>query len=103
MLRKLYGYFYEFNIAIVALKFGTKDVEAIHGLIPGAKNNGSGWRVPCNLTTSIEFTIGGQAFPIDPRDIAFYPVTEDPGYCMSGIAVGGVGPFFLNTEWLVSC
>ncbi len=87
------------------LKFCPKDVEAIHKLIPGAKDNGSGWRVPCNLTSgsSIEFTIGEQAFPVDPRDIAFYPVPEDPGYCMSGIAVGGVGPFFLNNEWLVSC
>jgi hypothetical protein len=33
--------------------------------------------------------------------MAFYPLAEEPGYCMSGIAVGGVGPFYLDNEWLV--
>lgn len=54
------------------------------------------------MTTVISLTIGGQAFAIDPRDIAFYPVEAGSTMCMSGIAVGGVGPFYLNTEWLVS-
>ncbi|KAJ3512881.1 hypothetical protein NLJ89_g3267 [Agrocybe chaxingu] len=77
------------------------DVEAIHQAIPGARYDGGGWTVPCNLTTSLSFKIGGQSFPIDPRDIAFYPIDEDSTECMSGIAVGGVGPFYLDNEWLV--
>ncbi|KAF8802552.1 acid protease, partial [Phlegmacium glaucopus] len=79
------------------------DVDAIHNLIPGAKFDGGGWTVPCNLNTSLSLTISGQAFSIEPRDMVFYPV--DPGFpsrgCMSGIGIGGVWPFYLNTQWLV--
>jgi len=53
------------------------------------------------MTTSIALTIGGRSFSIDPRDVAFYPLADEPGFCMSGIAVGGVGPFYLDNEWLV--
>ncbi|KAH9481636.1 putative aspartic-type endopeptidase CTSD [Psilocybe cubensis] len=77
------------------------DVDAIHSKIPGARFDGSGWIVPCNMTTSIALTIGGQKFPMDPRDIAFYPVEYESPECMSGIAAGGVGPFYLDNEWLV--
>ncbi|KAF8150777.1 aspartic peptidase domain-containing protein [Crassisporium funariophilum] len=78
-------------------------VDEIHSHIPGSKFDGGGWTVPCTLTTIISLTIGGQKFSIDPRDIAFYPVDpENPkGDCMSGIGIGGVGPFYLDNEWLV--
>ncbi|PPQ83461.1 hypothetical protein CVT25_007052 [Psilocybe cyanescens] len=77
------------------------DVNVIHSHILGARYDGSGWIVPCNMTTAIALTIGGQIFSIDPRDVAFYPVEYGSTECMSGIAVGGVGPFYLDNEWLV--
>lgn len=54
------------------------------------------------MTTVISLTIGGRAFSIEPRDIAFAPVEFGSDICMSGIGIGGVGPFYLNTDWLVS-
>jgi len=54
------------------------------------------------MTTVISLTIGGRAFSIEPRDIAFSPVEYDSDICMSGIGIGGVGPFYLSTDWLVS-
>lgn len=54
------------------------------------------------MTTVISLTIAGQEFNIDPADIAFWPLEEGSSQCTSGIAVGGVGPFYLATEWLVS-
>jgi len=54
------------------------------------------------MTTVITLTIGGKQYPIDPRDIAFFQVEGGSPDCMSGIAAGGVGPFFKNNEWLVS-
>ncbi|KDR78924.1 hypothetical protein GALMADRAFT_1280112 [Galerina marginata CBS 339.88] len=77
------------------------DVDVIHNHIPGAQYDGSGWTVPCNMTTTLSLTIGDQPFSVDPRDIAFYPVEPGSRDCISGIAVGGVGPFYLNNEWLV--
>ncbi|KAF8969249.1 aspartic peptidase domain-containing protein [Flammula alnicola] len=77
------------------------DVDAIHGTIPGARYGDGGWMVPCNMTTIISLTIGGQAFTIDPRDVAFYPVQLNSKECVSGIGIGGVGPFYLSNEWLV--
>jgi len=54
------------------------------------------------MTTVISLTIGGRPFSIDPRDIAFAPVEHGSDICMSGIGIGGVGPFYLSTDWLVS-
>ncbi|KIM39978.1 hypothetical protein M413DRAFT_446879 [Hebeloma cylindrosporum] len=76
------------------------DVDAIHALIPGSTFDGQGWSVPCNMTTIISLTIGGRAFSIDPRDIAFAPIEYGSDICMSGIGIGGVGPFYQNTDWL---
>ncbi|KAF9048515.1 aspartic peptidase A1 [Panaeolus papilionaceus] len=77
------------------------DATAIHNLIQGAKSDGQGgFTVPCTTTASVALTFNGQAFAIDPRDIAFQPVDpNDPqGDCVSGIAAGDVGG---ATEWLV--
>ncbi|KAK2460904.1 hypothetical protein APHAL10511_007374 [Amanita phalloides] len=78
-----------------------KDTAAIHAAIPGAKNIGGTWTVPCNFTTPISFKIGGREFTIDHRDIAFIPFEQnDPnGACMSGISPGNAG--LVDTEWLV--
>ncbi|KAF9561944.1 aspartic peptidase A1 [Agrocybe pediades] len=78
------------------------DVDAIHSHIPGSKRDDSGsWTVPCNMTTVLSLTIGGKKFPLDPRDIAFFQVEGGSPDCMSGIAAGGVGPFYQNNDWLV--
>ncbi|PFH53094.1 hypothetical protein AMATHDRAFT_45724 [Amanita thiersii Skay4041] len=79
----------------------SKDVEAIHRAIPGAKYDGEKWIVPCTLKVSVSLTFGGREFAIDPRDIAFLPMNpDDPtGDCMSGISEGNVGP--VDFEWLV--
>ncbi|TFK40260.1 aspartic peptidase domain-containing protein [Crucibulum laeve] len=79
-----------------------EDVDTIHQAIPGANFDGSGWTVPCKMSTSLALTFKGQEFPIDPRDIAFLPLDEDnPEMCMSGISAGNVGFFGQTTEWLV--
>ncbi|KJA26381.1 hypothetical protein HYPSUDRAFT_318649 [Hypholoma sublateritium FD-334 SS-4] len=77
------------------------DAQAIHNAIPGAQYDGNGFMVPCNMTTVLSLTIGGNAFTVEPRDIAFHPVEEGSATCVSGISVGTVGPFDLNTDWLV--
>lgn len=76
------------------------DATAVHNLIDGAKADGQGgFTVPCTTTASVAFTFGGQAFTIDPRDLAFTPATNDPnGDCISGISSGNIGG---ATEWLV--
>lgn len=77
------------------------DAQTIHNNIQGAQPDGQGgFTVPCNLTDSVAFTYGGQAFTIDPRDIAFQPVDPNnpEGDCASGITAGDVGG---PDEWLV--
>lgn len=78
------------------------DAAAVHQNIQGAKSDGQGgFTVPCTLKDSVALTFGGNAFAIDPRDIAVSPVNAaDPtGDCTSGISAGNVGG---ATEWLVS-
>jgi hypothetical protein len=77
------------------------DAQTIHDQIKGAKSDGQGgFVVPCTLKDSVALTYGGQAFTIDPRDIAFQPVdaTNPDGNCFSGITAGQIGG---ATEWLV--
>jgi len=77
------------------------DAQTIHNNIQGAASDGQGgFTVPCTLTDSVALTYNGQAFTIDPRDIAFSPVdASDPtGNCTSGITSGQIGG---ATEWLV--
>ncbi|KAF8969251.1 aspartic peptidase A1 [Flammula alnicola] len=67
----------------------------------GSKSDGQGgFTVPCTTTASVALTFGGQAFAIDPRDIAFQPVNANnpTGDCVSGITSGQIGG---ATEWLV--
>jgi hypothetical protein len=77
------------------------DAIAIHQAIPGAQSDGNGgFTVPCTTNASLAPTFGGQAFAIDPRDIAFQPVNpNDPtGDCVSGISEGNLtGP----NQWLM--
>lgn len=76
------------------------DANAVHALIAGAKSDGQGgFTIPCNTTTQVSLKFGTQAFNIDPRDLAFAPVSNDPnGDCLSGISSGNVGG---ANEWLV--
>lgn len=78
------------------------DAQAVHAAIQGAKADGQGgFTVPCTTQASVALTFGGQAFAIDPRDLAFQPVdANNPnGDCVSGISSGNIGG---ATEWLVS-
>ncbi|KAF8199635.1 aspartic peptidase A1 [Pholiota molesta] len=77
------------------------DAATIHNSIPGAASDGQGgFTVPCTTTASVALTFGGQAFAIDPRDIAFQPVDANnpQGDCTSGITAGSIGG---ANEWLV--
>jgi len=77
------------------------DAQAVHAAITGAKSDGQGgFTVPCDTQSSVALTFGGQAFAIDPRDLAFQPVdANNPnGDCVSGISSGNIGG---ATEWLV--
>ncbi|RXW21445.1 hypothetical protein EST38_g4402 [Candolleomyces aberdarensis] len=53
----------------------------LYSSIPGAATFTQGgsrvWIIPCNTTTIVEFTFGGQRFPIHPLDLSFIiqPVT----------------------------
>lgn len=76
------------------------DASAIHALIPGSQPDGQGgFTVPCNTKAQVALKFGNSEFTIDPRDLAFAPLTNDPnGDCASGISSkeGGDG-----TQWLV--
>jgi hypothetical protein len=76
------------------------DAVAVHALIPGAQSDGQGgFTIPCNTQTQVALTFGNTVSSIDPRDLAFAPLSNDPnGDCASGITSGNVGG---PTEWLV--
>ncbi len=77
------------------------------GAAPGAS---TAYYVPCDANVAFSFAIGGDVFPIDPRDLATVPAPDAPGMCVSGISGGGglgdgswlVGDVFLkNVDWPV--
>jgi len=76
------------------------DAEAVHALVPGSKSDGQGgFTVPCNTKAQIALQFGNRRFTIDPRDLAFAPLSDDPaGDCLSGISSGQVGD---ANAWLV--
>ena len=77
------------------------DAAAVHATIPGAKSDGQGgFIIPCTTTASVALTFEGQAFAIDPRDMAFLPVDPNnlKGDCVSGIMSGQIGG---ANQWLV--
>lgn len=77
------------------------DAQALHAQIPGAKSDGQGgFTIPCTTDAQIAFTMGGQSFAIDPRDLLFVPVNQNnlQGDCVSGIMSGQIGG---PQEWLV--
>lgn len=85
------------------LQVSPADAQIIHNLIKGTKPDGhGGFTVPCTLQDKLALTIGGQAFSIDPRDLAVTPVNaNDPqGDCTSGVSSSTGIP--ANT-WVVSC
>ncbi|CEL55573.1 hypothetical protein RSOLAG1IB_01585 [Rhizoctonia solani AG-1 IB] len=77
------------------------DAQALHAQIPGSKSDGQGgFTIPCTTDAQIAFTMGGQSFAIDPRDLLFVPVNQNnlQGDCVSGIMSGQIGG---PQEWLV--
>ncbi|CAE6462297.1 unnamed protein product [Rhizoctonia solani] len=77
------------------------DAQALHAQIPGAKSDGQGgFTIPCTTDAQVAFTMGGQSFAIDPRDLLFVPVNQNnlQGDCVSGIMSGQIGG---PQEWLV--
>ncbi|KAH7341636.1 aspartic peptidase domain-containing protein [Rhizoctonia solani] len=77
------------------------DAQALHAQIPGAKSDGQGgFTIPCTTDAQIAFTMGGNSFAIDPRDLLFVPVNQNnlQGDCVSGIMSGQIGG---PQEWLV--
>jgi hypothetical protein len=79
-----------------------QDAEAIHGAIEGAKSDGNGgFTIPCTSNATIDLSIGGGTFSINPADLAFQPVdfSDLQGDCVSGISGGNIGQ---ANQWLVS-
>ncbi|BGP20673.1 hypothetical protein JCM10213v2_008836 [Rhodosporidiobolus nylandii] len=76
------------------------DAEAIHAAIPGARPDGQGgFTLPCTTTAVLSLSFGGVAFPIQPRDLTFLPLSDNlNGDCVSSISSGDVGG---QGEWLV--
>ncbi|KAF8699264.1 Acid protease, partial [Rhizoctonia solani] len=77
------------------------DAQALHAQIPGSKSDGQGgFTIPCTTDAQVAFTMGGQSFAIDPRDLLFVPVNQNnlQGDCVSGIMSGQIGG---PQEWLV--
>jgi len=79
------------------------DAEAIHAAIPGSQSDGQGgFTIPCNSKSVVSLSFGGKAFDVDPRDLAFQPLSRDPnGDCVSGIAGAPNGAVGNANEWLV--
>ena len=80
------------------------DAAALHARIPRAKGpDASGlYFIPCATDVTFAFTISGEDFAIDPRDLVLDEIdTTDPeGYCQSGIAAA-VATADLDPLWLV--
>lgn len=76
------------------------DAAKLMAAIPGAASDGQGgFTVPCTTNSSVALTFGGTTFNIDPRDMAFLPVSNDlQGDCVAGVSSGQIGA---ATEWLV--
>ncbi|TFY56518.1 hypothetical protein EVG20_g8895 [Dentipellis fragilis] len=85
--------------------FGTTDIsmspaeaDALNVKITGAKKISSGvWQIPCNTQAKLALTIGGKAWPVDPRDLAFAPVAGAAGLCESNI----VGQEKVAGQWIL--
>ncbi|KAK0469920.1 aspartic peptidase domain-containing protein [Desarmillaria tabescens] len=66
-----------------------KDVYSIHQKIPGARFDRDSWIIPCQTSVVVSFVIGDKEFPIDSRDLGFFPVDENNTVdCISGISHG---------------
>lgn len=77
------------------------DADAIHAAIPGSAKGANGdYTIPCTTTSTVSLVIGGKAFNINPKDLAFLPIDIDKldGECQSGITAGQIGG---ARQWLV--
>jgi hypothetical protein len=88
-----------FSIAGTTLLIAPQDdVEKIHKAIGGKADEGGRFTLPCNTNATLALSFGGRDFVINPKDLAFFPLTSNPtGDCLSGISAGDIG---VNT-WLV--
>ncbi|KAI0328368.1 acid protease [Cubamyces sp. BRFM 1775] len=59
------------QVAVDAIYSSIPGAVPYHGAIPGTDNGGNvtNWIVPCNASTNLTFTLGGQDYPVHPRDI----------------------------------
>jgi hypothetical protein len=92
-----------FDTGTTGILAPTKDADAIHKAIHGAKSDGQGgFTLPCTANATIALTFGGKSFAIDPRDLADGPVDEAKpnGDCVSGISAD-VGGDDTAAQWLV--
>ena len=48
---------------------------------------GNGGRYPCTHSHSLAFSIGGQLFPVDPRDLAAQALPDSIEVCYPNIAM----------------
>ncbi|KAK7032874.1 acid protease [Favolaschia claudopus] len=85
------------------LAIPTKDADAVHAKIPGAKLQGSGqYSVPCNTTTVVSLKFGGKSFDINPKDLPFAALGKTTGDCTSGIASFDDDKFLVGDTFLKS-
>lgn len=83
------------------------DVEKIHEVIGGRANEDGRFIVPCNINATVALSFGGHDFAIDPKDLAFFPLSGNPtGDCLSGITASDrddgswlVGDTFLKSTY----
>jgi len=73
------------------------DAAAIHAKIPGSKQSGDNFVVPCDTKAVVSLTFGGQEFKISDKDLARIPTGQN-NECVSGIAGGVIGG---PDQWLV--
>ncbi|TFY57952.1 hypothetical protein EVG20_g8341 [Dentipellis fragilis] len=77
--------------------FGTTNIvmsiteaDTLNEKIPGAEKVSPGqWDIPCTTQAVLALTIGGEVWPVDPRDLAYEPVEDSPGFCISNILGDG--------------
>lgn len=72
------------------------DAAALHALIPGSKQSGETYSVPCDTRSPVQFTFSGVTYDVSPEDYVTAP--DSNGNCQSNVV--GHQPFGPHT-WLL--
>lgn len=72
------------------------DAASLHALIPGSKQSGETYSVPCDTNAPVQFTFSGITYDVSPKDYVTAP--DSNGNCQSNIV--GHQPFGPHT-WLL--